>query len=163
MHGLHHLKTTKSISFKPYYTSLCPADAPKPLTKPSPSCWCSNQQLVITSFLRQEVTCVNKLASTVTSSTLIQINFHEIFNKLDKRAAAKPSHQPRTNRELGSPVEKSIPPMCKKWMMKSALRKGQNEIEKEFDSSVSELDSSVSELDEEGTTEIGLIYSIVIC
>ena len=34
-------------------------------------------------------------------------------------------------------------------MMKSALRKGQNEIEKEFDSSVSELDSSVSELDEE--------------
>ena len=75
--------------------------------------------------------------------------FTKFLNKLDKRAAAKSSHQPQTNRELGSPVEKPIPPMCKQWMINSELRKGQNEIEKELDSSVSELDSSVSELDEE--------------
>ena len=37
--------------------------------------------------------------------------------------------------------------MCKQWMIKPELRKGQNEIENEPDSSVSELDSSVSELD----------------
>ena len=67
--------------------------------------------------------------------------FTKLLNKLDRRAAAKFSYQPRTNRELGSPVEKPIPPMCKQWMINSELQKGQNEIEKELDSSVSELDS----------------------
>ena len=71
--------------------------------------------------------------------------FTKFLNKLDKHAAAKSSHQPQTNCELGSPVEKTIPPMSKQWMINSELRKGQNEIEKELDSSVSELDSSVSD------------------
>ena len=75
--------------------------------------------------------------------------FTKFLNKLDQRAAAKSSHQPRASRELGSPAKKQIPPMCKQWMIKPELRKEQNKIEKEPDSSVSDLDSSVSEFDEE--------------
>lgn len=76
-------------------------------------------------------------------------NFTKFLNKLDQRAAAKSSHQPRASRELGSPAKKPIPPMCKQWMIKPELRKGQNEIDQEPDSSASELDSSASEFDEE--------------
>ena len=104
------------------------------------------------------------MSSQVINPHTDQQTFTKFLNKLDGRAAAKSSYQPRTNRELGSPVEKPIPPMCKQWMINSELQKGQNEIEKELDSSVSELDSQVSELDEEANqlqSDIVLIYSIM--
>ena len=46
--------------------------------------------------------------------------------KLDKRATEKSSHQPRTTRELGSPVYKLPPPTCKSWMIKTELKKSRD-------------------------------------
>ena len=38
--------------------------------------------------------------------------------KLDRRAAEKSTHQPRSTREVGSPVNRLPPPKCKTWMVK---------------------------------------------
>ena len=56
----------------------------------------------------------------------------KFLDKLDKRSAQKVTHQPRTNRQLGSPVKKEIPPTCKEWMIKPELRKRRDKGVKEF-------------------------------
>ena len=57
----------------------------------------------------------------------------KFLDKLDKRSAQKVTHQPRTNRQLGSPVKKEIPPTCKEWMIKPELRKRRDKGVKELD------------------------------
>ena len=57
----------------------------------------------------------------------------KFLNKLDNRSEKQTCHQPRTKREIRSPLVKDIPPHAKNWMIKPQLRSkedSENEIEK---------------------------------
>lgn len=76
------------------------------------------------------------------------IKLTKFLNKLDKRSTQKVTHQPRTNRKLGTPVKKAIPPTCKEWMIKPELRNGRDESVTEPDG-----DSATESEDEKQSTD----------